>query len=242
MLFEKINDKQIRCTIDSSDLSSRGIKLVELAYGSEKARNLFKDMINQASIELGFEAHNTPLMVEATPLPNESLLLTITKVDNPDELDTRFSRFSPAPIDEIQTMLSDLENSKNAESNEDLSKLLTDELINKIDIFNDSLKISEQNNLYRVFSFTNLDTLIEVSRFIGTDYLGFSSLYKNPSKNKYYLLLNNKNLDSRIFYQTCNVLMEYGNKEMSFDPNIAHLNEHFELFIENNAINKLAAI
>lgn len=94
MKIEKINDNQIRCTLNKSDLASRQLKISELAYGSEKARELFRDMMRQANYELGFEAEDLPLMIEAIPVSAECIVLIITKVDNPEELDTRFSRFS----------------------------------------------------------------------------------------------------------------------------------------------------
>ena len=34
-------------------------------------------------------------MVEAIPLSSESIMLIVTKVEDPEELDTRFSKFSP---------------------------------------------------------------------------------------------------------------------------------------------------
>ena len=43
--IEKINDTQIRCTLTSEDLADRQLKLSELAYGPEKAKDLFRDMI-----------------------------------------------------------------------------------------------------------------------------------------------------------------------------------------------------
>ena len=95
MKIERISDNQIRCTLTSLDLSSREINLAELAYGSEKARNLFREMIQQAAQEVGFEAEDIPLMVEAIPLSSESIMLIVTKVEDPEELDTRFSKFSP---------------------------------------------------------------------------------------------------------------------------------------------------
>ena len=94
MRIEKLNDNQIRCTLTRDDLANRQIKLSELAYGTEKAKELFRDMMQQAAVEFGFEADNIPLMIEAIPLPNECIVLIITKVEDPDELDTRFSRFS----------------------------------------------------------------------------------------------------------------------------------------------------
>ena len=55
MKIEKVNDHQIRCTLTREDLASRRLKMSELAYGSDKARDLFKDMMEKANIEYGFE-------------------------------------------------------------------------------------------------------------------------------------------------------------------------------------------
>ena len=100
MKLERLSDTQIRCTLSKEDLSQRQLHLSELAYGSEKAKELFRDMMQQASIELGFEADNIPLMIEAIPISNDCLVLVVTKVEDPDELDTRFSRFSKINVDD----------------------------------------------------------------------------------------------------------------------------------------------
>lgn len=94
MKIEKINENQIRCTLTKEDLIDRKIRLSELAYGSEKAKNLFRDMMQQAADDFGFEANNIPLMIEAIPVSSDSIILIITKVEDPEELDTRFSRFT----------------------------------------------------------------------------------------------------------------------------------------------------
>ena len=100
MKIEKINDNQIRCTLNKADLASRHLKISELAYGSEKAKALFRDMMQQASSELGFDAEDIPLMIEAIPVSAECIVLIVTKVDDPEELDTRFSRFSSEEDDD----------------------------------------------------------------------------------------------------------------------------------------------
>ena len=99
MRIERINDNQIRCTLTSTDLSTRNLNLGELAYGSEKARSLFREMIQKASTEVGFDAEDDiPLMVEAIPLSGESVMLVITKIEDPEELDTQvFSAFRGRP-------------------------------------------------------------------------------------------------------------------------------------------------
>ena len=97
MKIEKVNDHQIRCTLTKQDLASRHLKLSELAYGTEKAKMLFQDMMQQASYEFGFESDDIPLMIEAIPTAAGTMILNITKVEYPEELDTRFSKFSDLP-------------------------------------------------------------------------------------------------------------------------------------------------
>ena len=94
MKIEKINENQIRCTLTHADLAARHLKLSELAYGTEKAKSLFRDMMQQASFDFGFEAEDLPLMIEAIPSSADSIVLIITKVEDPEELDTRFSKFT----------------------------------------------------------------------------------------------------------------------------------------------------
>ena len=102
MKIEKVNENQIRCTLTREDLVSRELKISELAYGTEKAKNLFREMMRQANFEFGFEAEDIPLMIEAIPLNAECIVLIITKVEDPEELDTRFARFAPSVTEESE--------------------------------------------------------------------------------------------------------------------------------------------
>ena len=71
MKIEKVNDHQIRCTLTRDDLAKRDLKITELAYGTDKAKELFQDMMQQANIAFGFDAEDTPLMIEAIPINSE---------------------------------------------------------------------------------------------------------------------------------------------------------------------------
>lgn len=93
MKIERISDTQIRCTLNKNDLRERHLKISELAYGSAKAKELFRDMMEQANIDVGFEANDIPIMIEAIPTSKDSIILVITKVENQDELDAKFSQF-----------------------------------------------------------------------------------------------------------------------------------------------------
>ena len=88
MKIEKINENQIRCTLTAEDLASMKLKLSELTYGSKRAQELFRRMMQEARNQFGFEAENVPLMIEAIPMKADSLVLIVTKIDylplNPD--------------------------------------------------------------------------------------------------------------------------------------------------------------
>ena len=58
MKIERINENQIRCTLSNFDLSVRNMNLGELAYGSEKARNLFREMIQRAAKSIVVADHS----------------------------------------------------------------------------------------------------------------------------------------------------------------------------------------
>jgi len=82
MRIEKLNDKQIKFILSKKDLHSRNIKLDELAYGSDKARGFFKDIMQEAYEKYGFDANNVPLMIEAVPSSDQDITIVVTKVND----------------------------------------------------------------------------------------------------------------------------------------------------------------
>ena len=79
MRIDKINDNQIRCFLSKEDMESRQLHLKELAYGTEKARALFHELLREARARFGFEVENMPVMVEAVPLQDDSLVLIVSQ-------------------------------------------------------------------------------------------------------------------------------------------------------------------
>ena len=80
MKIERINENQIRCILTKEDLENRKIKFSELTYGSEKATDLFRDVMLEANRIYGFETGNQPLMIEAVPMQSGMIVFLITKV------------------------------------------------------------------------------------------------------------------------------------------------------------------
>lgn len=85
MKFERINKNKIRITISLSDLEERRIDLDSLSYNSPQAQRLFLDMMEQAEDEFGFDASNAQICVEAIPESPEGFVITITKIEDPED-------------------------------------------------------------------------------------------------------------------------------------------------------------
>lgn len=245
MKIERINENQIRCTLTSSDLSVRNLNLVELAYGTEKARKLFREMIQRASSEVGFEADDIPLMVEAIPLSSESIMLVITKVEDPEELDTRFSKFTP-PSDEPQEALMAQPAGQLLEGADQIEAGPGMNLIPGPPAEAPELAFQERKAdppvVTRIFRFDSLDRVCDGARAVGDIYQGDNSLYKKPGVRQYYLVMRRVGCEDLEFSRGCNILAEYGVKLPGEQAAEAYLKEHYETLILSDALQNLQKI
>jgi len=250
MKIEKINDNQIKCTLTRDDLIDRELKLSELAYGTEKAKSLFKDMMQQASYEVGFEAEDIPLMIEAIPLSPECIILIITKVDDPEELDTRFAKFSPSlSDDDLDSYSSYAPKTDGADDILGLYKKIHDAkatFATKEEALADLEKeipdIKAVKDLTRLYTFKNLDSVIEVAHNFKNYYNGYNSLYKNPKVGNYSLIVKKSFHTPEEFNKICNILSEYGANTKYSNATEAYLKEHATLIAHKNALQQLSHI
>lgn len=257
MKIEKVNEHQIRCTLTREDLANRELKISELAYGTEKAKILFRDMMRQAAFECGFEAEDIPLMIEAIPLSSECIVLIITKVEDPEELDTRFSKFAPSVH----------EDDDYDEDSDDLTDVFsdgTDEVLNmlrKMSGANTSeipakaapspsgehaQRTAAKENVpaqssTMLFSFASLHDVTRLAH-VAAFYKGTNTLYKDETTGNYLLLISTDNQSASDFNRVCNLISEYGRPEKAVLSAKAYLEEHYEPLIKGNAIEALSQI
>ncbi len=245
MRIERINENSIRCTLTSFDLSVRNLNLRELAYGSDKARKLFEEMMNKASNEVGFKAENTPIMIEAIPMSSDSIQLIISKVANPEELDTRFSRFTQNPsskreaehwlsrlasalLEGADGLTEQLKAASGAAGQAEVKEAPKDEAKSG------SAALASVPDEYRAFAFDDLDTVIRAARSAHS-YPGSSQLYKSPSDGHYVLVINAGSVAKEEFAKACNVASEYGRMIKTVQDTLAYYEEHYRL-ISDDAI------
>lgn len=247
MKIEKISNSQIRCILTGEDLASRQLRLSELAYGTEKARALFRDMMEQAQIQCGFDAENYPLMIEAIPLGADSIVLIVTKVDNPEELDTRFSNFAPSvqkdaspapeppsPLGQLLKTLKENSGDGNESTGSDSGRKNSEELLKKR---------QEQLLTSRLYSFDSMAEAIHAANVLWAAYTGSSSLYRDEKSGKLYLFLKMKGLEEvGAMQSTLAALSEYGQLEKVSPARQQYLVTHCTPICVGNALETLGQL
>lgn len=257
MKIEKINENQIRCTLNPQDLKERELKLSELAYGSDKAKELFHDMMQEAFQEYGFEADDIPIMIEAIPTSPESIILLITKVENPEELDTRFSSFTPYQNQEDEDDEEESEHplftSEVLEQLNQIHKSFLSDLLDKHAKNAEAEKTAEQKEktslpeneapspaAIRAFLFRRLSDLVSYAQTVRRVYRGGSTLYKNPADASYVLCLTPEGVNAGAFNRACNLACEYG--VMLENASLTFYEEHFRKVLDTDTIRQLAKL
>ena len=239
MKIERINANQIRCTLDMADLASRHLNLKELAYGSDKARMLFSEMMEKAYREFNFDYSGTPLMIEAIPMPQEQLMLIVTKIEDPEELDTRFSTFAPSVTgEEAQQRQPQVHITA-----EDILKAMhhlfpqTDE--RKVSAEAPAQPADQTADITRTFLFKGINELFQSAGVLAGVYHGRNSLYRRPGHEEYYLVAHKSDHSAEEFNKICNVFTEFGAQVKLNCSSEAYYREHYEKMIENNALQEL---
>lgn len=219
MKIEKISDTQIQVTLNHADLKNRDIKISELAYGSTKAQALFRDMMAKAYEDFGFETENVPLMIEAVPLSTDSIMIVVTKVDDPSQIDQKLDAIGERPTHRTFK-----------EPEED--RMVDLELMDLKEAQVSSSVSSETTAL--MYAFNTLDDVCFTAHHIQHLYFGDNSLYKY--NDKYFLILHSNKNTSIHHSMLVSLLDEFGQRGHSSDLSEMFLLEHGKIMIKTNAI------
>lgn len=266
MKIERVNENQIRCTLTEDDLKGRNLKISELAYGSDKARALFRDMLQQAGAQLGFEAEDVPLMIEAIPLTGNCIVILITKVEDPEELDTRFARFSPEIQNEamgdtkqnsvsgaIEALLNVIRSAAGLDSTDNGqdagdsgtpggNTAQAEAASDQQSAGNQEMqRLRKYAYTHRLFVFDSMNELIEAAGLTANQFSGSSRVYAEKDKNLYYLVLVfNDARDVAAMQSVLALLSEYSGQEIMSYAREQYLKEHCAVLLEKDALKQLA--
>ncbi len=257
MRLEKVNDNQIRCILTKEDLEERKIKFSELTFGGDKAKRLFRDVMQQANFLFGFEINDNPLMIEAVPMQSGMVVFVITKVEQPDEFESHLNDFTSSLDNDLSGNEEDGEHSSPMvvtgsttvsipiEGSDDILPTIGQALHS---LFHEMISRQQtaepekgkrtdlQNRLFR---FANMSSLLDAAATLANCETGDSALYKDPSSGKYYILLYAEYLSEEDYKRICTLMSEFCEHATNANSMEAHMDEHFELLLGSQALQSL---
>jgi len=231
MKIERISENQIKFVLNKADLLEKNIKITELAYGSEKTQELFREMMEQAYNQCGFEAENTPLMIEAIPVALDGIMIIVTKVANGDDIEAKFSNFLPKSRDYNRFPQKDNDMKQHSEE-------FSPPFVNPLASPTAKRSKTPKVRVY-IYSFKQMDDAINLCGRLLNIYDGKSSMHKY--NGEYFMVFDNRESTAKdeLFED---ILNEYGKKHVSGVITKYHLIEHGETMIAESAVQMLARI
>ena len=215
--MEKISDSQIKFTLTAKDLIDRNINITDLTYESEKTRQLFREILDEAKNSCNFRPDNTPLMIEAMPV-EDGIMIIISKVKNTENLK---SGLDLRP------------------DSKGIGRYKLDDFLDVKDVVKNS--IDSENSKVTIYCFETMDNAANSAKRISPVFSGESSLYKN--KDSYYLILNRPASGNDVGTDNIEVMLsEYGTKQTSGPVAKAYITEHGEAIIKADAVSILSTI
>jgi len=223
MKLERINDNQIRITLDPHDFADLDVSITDFLTDKEgKTKEFLETLMGKAKDDLDFEADGLPVIVEVTQSDKDSIVLMLTKVDK----DTKI-----APGTHSNSAISRV-----AEIKEELEEI--DEHPNK-DVSSHSLdgeKVITPS--YGVCRFKNLDDVISVAKMAENYYDSDNSLYKDD--DSYYLMYTRTRNSEADFRMLSNQVREFGEPVVFHYASRFYIEEHYDLIIANEALQLLS--
>lgn len=235
MRMERVNSNQIKCYLNKNDLSSRELNFSEIAYGNPKTQTLFHDMMAKALDEFGFDMQNVPIMIEIVPVSYDSIMLIITRVEDPSDIDDQFIEFQQNQPSAREVRESSRESSSNirkADSNPQVSKPVFQDL--------NSYKRSELTDVSFAYMFDSFESVVAAAHELSKYRISQSDLYQEDGK--YILLIRNRSTAKDLRLLISGLLSEFGSIYKNNTVSFEYYKEHCDLIIENDAIGQLVRL
>ena len=202
MRIDKINNHMVRCFLNAADLREREMSITDVRYGNPATMELFRDVIEEATLRYGFNSEDLPLVIEAIPCSPNEIELTISVIEDMDELDPHFANYAPA--DDEPAVHPARQSRDGFMDTDDPSYVLNT----------------------GVFSLENIDEVMSFCKKAAA-FTGSSVLYRSREDNSFYLVLNRpESMDGRDFRLFLNSMNEFGERMEASQVLYASLLEH----------------
>lgn len=242
MEFKRIDDTKFQCLLDEEDLEDNNISLDDFFRNdTSKIHGLLDVILEEAQKTIGIIFNGGVMSLQLAPQPNHSVLLTISS--GHDE----FSDMIKHAGEMMSSFKSQDSNVIKRDEADDSIKaapfVSVDKLEDKIQAKQKESSAAKQKtdaqpeNAVAVYQFASMQDAEEFAAHAPKTWGVKNSLYKDTVEKTFYLVLEKTRCAEEKFQYLCGLLTEYSEYISSKRETTAYIREHFDVLIENNAVN-----
>ncbi|MBR6478060.1 MAG: adaptor protein MecA [Lachnospiraceae bacterium] len=222
MKFERVDDKTVRCFISNQELEDYQIDYKDFVLRSDKAREVVREIIMQASEEVGYKPPKFAFDMSIMMMPDQGLVLT-------------FSESDPLEGNNGEKLMEYLKEMKKAFEKTGKDKKQSDEGQEE----QPEAKKPEQATLpvRGIFEFGNLADVMELACVVPANLRVHSELYR--MNDRYYLYVHKGAAAYQRYSRLCIQATEFSNLYGADEQKYLFLREHGECLIAECALRKL---
>ncbi len=229
MKIERVDDKTVKCFLSNEELEEYDIDYKDFVLRSEKAKEIVKEIIEQATEEVGYKPPQFAFDLQIMMLPDQGLVLT-------------FSEKEPFEGREGEQIVEYLKQMRNVlmQAREKLGTAagsLGGEKGTSSDSAAQDGKAPGARPDYAIFAFEDLGSVMEYASAMPANLRVQSSLYK--WKDLFYLYLKKGGASYERYSRACVQALEFGELYAADEAHLLLLKEHGECLIAEKALKKL---
>ena len=223
MKFERIDEKTIRCFISNEELEDYQIDYKDFVLRSDKAREVVRSIIMQASELVGYKPPKFAFDMSIMMLPEQGLVLTFS--ENDPLLDKDGGRLMEY-LKEMKNVIANTAGNQQGDAAKDQAEAEKGQPTPE-----------PAKPEMGIFEFKNLGTVIELASAVPKTLRVHSELYRMD--DKYYLYLHKGSAAYQRYSKLCVQAMEFADVYGAQEQKYQFLKEHGERLIAEGALKKL---
>lgn len=223
MKFERVDEKTVRCFISNEELEGFQIDYKDFVTRSEKAREIVRGIIEQATEEVGYKPPKFAFDMSIMMLPDQGVVLTFSENDPlEDKNGNRLMEY----LKEMKHALEQAGAQKGQET-----KPAQDKSGQKPEL--------PAQPTQGIFEFDSITAVMELAEVVPAGVRVHSALYRMGEK--YYLYLHKGTASMQRYSKVCIQAMEFSVLYGADAEKLIVLKEHGECLIADHALKKLSA-
>ena len=263
MEFFRVNDHMVKCVISEEDMDEYDVSIEDFFTRSEHAMEFLHEVVQLASEEVGYRPQGPLTSLQIAPVKEHGLAIFLTEKPQFDLQSMIDALKTDAGIeitgDTVDQVINATEEEKAAllkkfidNIHKEMEKSYAGAGIGTADNTGLANEIAAQKTRLtadgtrrivsldrKIFAFERPGDLLSYAKVVELPAAVGSSLYKDPDKGTYYLLIDRNEAEAETLAGVYLTAYEYGQFVSEKEEFALHLREHCECVISENAIEKL---